>query len=69
MKLHFGATTAQKEGMLMDFDSMFAEYQNYEKWNPRNKIMKKYVSGHEEKEVADITARLLEKTRNANAKY
>ena len=68
MQLHFGQA-AVKEGMLMDFEDMKNEYRNYERWNPRNKIYKKYISGHEEKEVADITAALINKTRNANSQF
>ena len=34
MTLHFGATTVQKEDMLIDFVKMKEEYQRYERWNP-----------------------------------
>eukprot|EP00352_Strombidinopsis_acuminata_P003871 CAMPEP_0176403848 /NCGR_PEP_ID=MMETSP0126-20121128/50410_1 /TAXON_ID=141414 ORGANISM="Strombidinopsis acuminatum, Strain SPMC142" /NCGR_SAMPLE_ID=MMETSP0126 /ASSEMBLY_ACC=CAM_ASM_000229 /LENGTH=68 /DNA_ID=CAMNT_0017782319 /DNA_START=271 /DNA_END=477 /DNA_ORIENTATION=+ len=68
MKLHFGQA-AEKEGMLMNFDHMMLEYKNYERWNPRHKILKKYVSGHEEDKVSDITASLIDKTRNANSQF
>ncbi len=33
MKLHFGST-AESEGLLLDFAALKREYQRYEKWSP-----------------------------------
>ena len=65
MDLHFGATTAQREGLYMDFEAKKAEYQNYERWNPATKVLKKYEKGMEEDKVQDMTEKLLAKTKKA----
>ena len=39
MKLHFGST-AEKEGMLINFDEMKNEYQRYENWHPLTRMYK-----------------------------
>ena len=37
MTAHFGATAADDNDMLLDFDAMRKEYQEYEKWHPRSR--------------------------------
>ena len=65
MDLHFGSTTAKKEGLYMDFAHKKTEYQNYENWNPATKVLRKYEKGLEEDKVSDMTEMLLAKTKKA----
>ena len=65
MDLHFGATTAAREGLYMDFEKKKAEYQTYEQWNPATKVLKQYEKGKEEQQVLDMTEMLLQKTKRA----
>jgi hypothetical protein len=62
MKLHFGSL-AEKEGMLIDFESMKREYQRYERWNPVNRLHKEYTDDFNEKYVQTMTKELLDKTK------
>ena len=48
MTAHFGATGAAKEHVLIDFDQMKHEYQNYQQWHPREAETPKYERGYEE---------------------
>lgn len=63
MKLHFGATTAEKEGLLLDFDALKREYQRYESWNPAVRNFKDFAGSNSAGYVKDVTQSLLEKSR------
>jgi hypothetical protein len=58
MKLHFGSG-AEKAGLLMDFDQLKREYQRYEKWNPKNRMVKEYTEIYEDSYVEGLTKQLL----------
>ena len=62
MKLHFGST-AQSEGLLMDFEAMKREYQRYEKWNPMLRNMKDFADGTSADQIKGVTSSLLEKSK------
>ena len=51
MDLHFGKTTAEKEGLYLDFKELKLQYQEYEKWNPMHKHLKEFEKGYEESYV------------------
>ena len=54
MKLHFGSSS-EREGLLIDFESMKIEFQRYEKWNPQNRIAKEYFQDVDDKYISSIT--------------
>ena len=69
MKLHFGST-AEKEGMLLDFAALKREYQRYENWHPLTRAYKEKAQPHTNEYVQTVTASLLEKTKKeANGKF
>ena len=51
MTAHFGATGAEKNNMLLDFDAMKREFQNYEQWHPKSRALSAYQRGFEEQNV------------------
>lgn len=58
MKLHFGST-AEKEGMLIDFEEMKKEYQRYENWHPLTRMYKEKAQS----QMQSVTSSLIEKTK------
>ena len=52
MELHFGEHNAKRYNLFIDFEQMKAEYHNYEKWLPTNRIRDQYARGFEEKNIA-----------------
>jgi hypothetical protein len=68
MKLHFGST-AEAEGLLLDFDALKREYQRYERWNPMLRNMKDFSEGNSADIVQGITASLLEKSKKSGGKF
>ena len=67
MNLHFGAENAKQHQLLIDFDKMFHEYQNYERWHPQHKVLTPYTKGQEETKVQSVISHLREKTAKANS--
>jgi len=63
MSLHFGASQAKQEGLVLDFASLKEEYQRYERWNPKLRTLKEYASGNSAEQVDAITQRLLQKSK------
>ena len=53
MKLHFGSN-AETLGALIDFRVMKRQYQDYEKWNPTNRLVSEYGSNHTDEQVESI---------------
>jgi hypothetical protein len=62
MKLHFGST-AEKEGLLIDFQEMKREYQRYENWQPTTRIIKGMTQEPLNDHVESMTKTLIEKTK------
>ncbi len=62
MKLHFGST-AEKEGMLLDFAALKKEYQRYENWHPLTRMYKEKAEANTNEYVQSVTANLLEKSK------
>ena len=54
MKLHFGSA-AEKEGMLLDFESMKKEYQRYENWQPATRMIKSMTQDAPKEYVESVT--------------
>ena len=63
MKLHFGATAAQKDGLLIDFEDMKKEYQRYENWQPMSRMIKDMSQEGSNEYVESVTKSLLEKSK------
>ena len=63
MNLHFGATTAKKENLYMDFEAGKQGYQVMENWNPTYKITKQFEKGESEEYINDITSKLINRTK------
>ena len=66
MNLHFGATTAEKDNLYMNFDLLKSTYQGYEKWHPAARVLKQYEAGHDEEYIAKMTEKLINKTKSAS---
>lgn len=47
----------------MDLDWMKREYQRYERWNPRNHLIKKYTENFDDSYIKNVTSQLLEKSK------
>ena len=62
MKLHFGST-AEKEGMILDFNALKKEYQRYENWHPLTRMYKEKAEANTNEYVQSVTANLLEKSK------
>jgi hypothetical protein len=62
MKLHFGST-AEKEGMQMNFGEMKQEYQRYENWHPLTRLYKEKTQANGNDFVQTMTSSLLEKSK------
>ena len=69
MLLHFGQTTAEKDGLFMDMKRMKREYKGYEHWNPHRRIYDDYEKGFSEEKVNQVSSMLLNKTKNATPKF
>lgn len=65
MELHFGEHNAKRYNLLIDFEQMKAEYHNYEKWLPTNRIRDQYAHGFEEKNIAILVEKLHAKSAAA----
>ncbi len=63
MTIHFGATVADKEGLLMDMEQMKREYNRYEMWNPAYRTLAEYKQTLKTDQINTITSSLLEKTK------
>ncbi len=68
MKLHFGST-AEKEGMLLDFAAMKREYQRYENWHPMIRHYKEMAQPVTNEYISSVTSTLLQKTKTAGGKF
>jgi len=69
MKLHFGST-AEKEGMLLDFGELKKEYQRYENWHPLTRMYKEKAQANTNEFVQTVTASLIDKTKTeARSKF
>ena len=66
MTLHFGASNVKKHNLLVDFDEMKQEYQNYEKWHPMSRVQSEYATGVEDSKINQVID-LLHKKRSANS--
>ena len=66
MKAHFGSDATKTDGLQLDFDQLKSQYQSYEMWFPKNKLIEKYSAGFKEDEVREIINRLKEKTQAAS---
>ena len=64
IKLHFGST-AEKEGLLLDFQEMKREYQRYENWQPMVRLIKDMSKEGSNEYVETVTQNLLEKSKKA----
>ena len=69
MKLHFGASTAEKDGLLLDFQAMRKEYQRYENWQPTARLVKDMSTDAPHDYVESMTQRLLEKSKASKGKF
>ena len=58
IKLHLGSS-AEKEGLLLDFAAMKKEYQRYEKWNPTNRRIAQFAGTVNQDQMDHITQHLL----------
>lgn len=69
MKLHFGSS-AEKDGMLMDFGELKKEYQRYENWHPLTRMYKEKAQANTNDFVQTVTSSLIDKTKNeARSKF
>ena len=68
MNLHFGETTATREGLYLDFARQKTQFQAMQNWNPEYKEQKLLEKGHDSQTVADVTAMLIEQTK-ARSRY
>ena len=64
MKLHFGST-AEQEGLLINFQEMKKEYQRYENWQPMVRLIKDMSKEGSNEYVETVTQNLLEKSKKA----
>lgn len=62
MKLHFGST-AEREGLLLDFEALKREFQRYERWNPAMRNMQDFATPNSPDYVQSITQSLLNKSK------
>ena len=69
MDLHFGASNAKQNNLHMDFNQMKWEFQNYERWQPNNRVASMYSQGYEEDSVKATLSSLHAKTQAAKSKY
>ena len=51
----------------MDFQNMKNEFKSMQAWNPNYKQQKLYEKGEDEAKVAEVTAKLLKKTKAQQA--
>ena len=66
MELHLGRANAEKYDMLIDFDKMKQEYDEYDNILPQNRIIKKYAQGSSEESIKEVVSLLKDKTKKAN---
>ena len=67
INLHFGEQTAKKDALYMDFQNMKNEFKSMQAWNPNYNQQKLYEKGEDEAKVAEVTAKLLKKTKAQQA--
>ena len=63
MNLHFGQTTAQRDGLYLDFATQKREYQRMQAWNPAYKEAKLLEKGEDEATITELTEKLLAKSK------
>ena len=63
MRAHFGST-AESKNLLLDFSTMKKEFQRYESWHPRNRLMREYNQEYDAEYFHKISHKLLEKTNS-----
>ena len=67
MNLHFGESTATKEALYLNFAKQKAEFQSMQNWNPEYKEQKLLEKGNDNQTVKDMTAMLIEKTKQRSS--